>query len=76
MSFPFCSRNRCLARFLPVPVCLQTRVVVGRSRTGVVGARISWNSVLSSKPQACFMGWLQSLAPTAVETHFIVALSC
>ena len=55
MSFSVRSRNRCLARFLAVSLCLQTRLVVGHSGTQVVVAGARWNSVLSSKAQACFM---------------------
>ena len=39
MSFSVCSRNRCLARFLAVSLCLQTRLVLGNSRTRCGGAR-------------------------------------
>ena len=57
MSFPVCSRNSCLAPFLAASLCLQTRLVVGNPGTFVV-AGASWDSVLSWKTQACFMGRL------------------
>ena len=56
-----------LARFLAVSLCLQTWVVVGHSRTGVVVAGVSWNSLLPSKAQACFVGGLPTLAAFAVN---------
>ena len=58
MSFSVCTRNRWLARFLAVSLCLQTRLVLGHSGTQLVVAGAGWNSVLSSKAQACFMGRL------------------
>src|SRR5438093_11201734 len=64
---PFRSRNRCLARFLAVSLCLQTRLVVGHSRTRLVVAGAGWNSVLCSKAQACFMERLQTLARVALK---------
>ena len=67
MSFPVCSRNRWLARFLAVSLRLQTRMALGSSRTGVVVAGAHGNSVLSTEAQACFMGRLQALAPFALE---------
>ena len=39
MSFPVCSRNRCLACFLAVSLCLQTRLVLGNSGTQCGGGR-------------------------------------
>jgi hypothetical protein len=53
--------------FLVVPVCLQTRLVVGHSGTQLVVAGAGWTSVLCSKAQACFMERLQTLAATALE---------
>ena len=67
MSFSVCSRNRWLARFLAVSLRLQTRMVLGSSRTVLVGAHPNWNSLLSSKAQACFMGELPTLASFALE---------
>ena len=39
MSFPICTGNSWLARFFAVSLCVQTRLVSGSSRTGVVEAR-------------------------------------
>ena len=74
MSFPFCSRNSWLARFLAVSLCLQTRLVMGHSRTSVVVPGAGWDSLLSSKTQACFMGGLQTLACVALE--FMAQMRC
>ena len=60
--FPF-ALGILVARFLAVSLCLQTRLVLGHSRTQLVVAGAGWNSVLSWKTQACFMGgykrWLR-----------------
>ncbi len=66
-AFPVCTWHPYLARFLPVSLCLQTRLVLGDSRTHLVVSGTGWNSVLSSKAQACFVGGLQTLAGFAVE---------
>ena len=74
MSFPVRNRNSWLARFLAISLCLQTRLVVGDSRTGVVVAGVSWNSVLPWKTQACFMGELQTVACVALK--FMAQMRC
>ena len=53
--FPFALGIARLARFLAVSLCLQTRLVLGIREPSLVVAGASWNSVLSSKAQACFM---------------------
>jgi hypothetical protein len=48
-------------------VVLQLRLVVGHWGTQLVVSGTGWNSVLSSKAHACFMGRLQTLACTALK---------
>ena len=75
MSFSVCIGRFYLAPFLPVSLCLQARLVLVNSGAHLVVSGPGWNSVLSSKAQACFMGKLQTLAPTALE-FISSALSC
>ena len=42
----------------------------------LVVAGVGWNSVLSSKAQACFMGGLQTLARDCLRIHVADALRC
>jgi len=55
MSFSVRNRNRWLARFLAVSLCLQTRLAMVHLGTQVVVAGARWNSILCSKAQDCFM---------------------
>src|SRR5439155_4922732 len=67
MPFSVCAWDPCLARFLPVSLCVQARLVVGGSRTAMVGASAGWNCLLPSKTHACFVGRVQTLACLAVK---------
>jgi hypothetical protein len=67
MSFSVRSRNRYLARFLAVLLCLQARLALGGPRTVMVVAGAGWDPVLFSKTQTCFMGKLQTLACIALK---------
>ena len=67
MSFSVCIGRSYLARFLPVSLCLQARLVLGNPRAHLVVSGVGWNSVLSSKAHACFMGKLQTLARVALK---------
>src|ERR1041384_556649 len=68
MSFPLCFRHRVLACRIPIPLRVQTGLVLGNSRTRLVVAGISRGSVLPSKAQACFMGSLQTLASLVLKS--------
>ena len=69
MSFAICYRDRDLACLFPVPVRLQTRLALGNSRTRLVVAGVDRGFVLSSKPQACFVGSLQTLASLVLKSQ-------
>src|SRR5213593_1813873 len=69
MSFSLRTSDGCLARFLPVPLCLQARLVLGNSRTCLVVAGVGWGSVLSEKAPRRFMGSLQTLASLVLKSH-------
>ncbi len=75
MSFSVCSRNSRLARFLAVSLRVETRLVMGHSRTALVVAGGGWNSVLSSKAHACFMDELQTLAEFVLNFPLIKRVS-
>ena len=67
MSFSFCAWDDYLARALAVPVRLQARLVMGRSRAALVGAGTGRSAILSSKTKTSVVVELQTLARVAVE---------
>ena len=69
MSFTICYRDRDLACLLPVPLRVQTGMVLGDSRTAVVVAGTGWNPVLSEKAPRRFMGSLQTVASLVLKSH-------
>ena len=75
MSFPIFNWNDCLARFLAVSLRVETRLVMGHSRTIVVGPGAGRHSVLSSKAQACFMDELQTLAEFVLNFPLVKRVS-
>ena len=64
----------CLARFLAVSLCLQTRVVVGRSRTGMVGAAhwLEFRTVFETA--GLFHGLVTNAGSRCLRIHVVDAL--
>ena len=79
MPFPACPCHACLARFLAISLCMQTGLVVGRSRATVVGSGRGGSSLFPAKTQGCFVGSLSAvawLALKALKLSFWAKRSC